>query len=323
MDWSFIANDKVLIILILVGCIAIFLMAMSVIFYIYELKDQKHFSHKIKEYKEEFYTQTLKDIQNNKTTRTLYDRVDLLLSRSQLKYNFSWNIKLLFALILLMFLYGYFVTIDIIGGFFLPLVIAIVFAIFPIITIEFISSYKGKKLKSQIISLIPILINNAKLTGGDIFKTIKNTVPKVNAPLKMYLAEFVYEYENGVSPATCFDNLRYKIADSRFTRIVDCLETHLYKGGNVVVTLGSLNKEYLAREVEEDRRKKEHSSTVLGIYISVLGNILILYIVNMVMPEIVEELKKNDIVMALIVINILISLMIGYAATRIQSHSKY
>lgn len=319
MNMSFLNNDNFKFILFGVFGVAIFMFILSIIFFIYEIKEKKSFKQKIKDYNEQFYRQTLNDIESNKTTKTIYDKIDFLLSRSQLKYKYSWTVGLFVFLVLLMFLFGFYTCLEVIGGLLTSFIIGFASAAFPIILTEMFATYKGRKLKSQIISLIPILINNAKLSGGDVFKTVKDSSSKIKPPLRMYLEEFIIDFESGINPSKCFDNLRYKVADFRFKRIIDCLETHLYKGGNVVVTLSSLNKEYMAREVEEDRRRKQNSSTTLGIYFCVIANFFILWMVDYVMPELIVTLKQNDFVIALGMINTLISLVIGYSATKTQT----
>lgn len=319
INLAMLTSNKFVLALVIIGSFTFFLFVLSIVFSVLELKEQKDFSYKIKKYNEDFVKQALSEFQNSKTTRNLYEKIELLLSRSQLNYKYSWTVPQFCLLVFLIFLYTFYSSFDVLGGFMAAFVLGMAAAFLPIVTVEFIATRKGKALKGQILSFIPVLINNAKLTGGDIFRTIKNSVPKVKEPLKIYLQEFVDEYESGVSPTICFKNLRSKIADYRFTRIIDCLENHLYKGGNVVVTLSSINKEYLSREVEEDRRRKQNSSTAMGIYVSVVGNILILWLINMVLPEIITTLKENQIILGIVMINMLISVFIGYAATRIQT----
>lgn len=319
MDMSFLSNSNIRIALLVIGGFSFFLFVLSLIFFVYEVKEKQNIAYKIKEYNEQFFTQTLKDIESHKTTKTVYDKIDFLLSRSQLKYKYSWNVGLFVFLSILMFFLGFFACLEIFDGIYTGIIIGFATAIFPTILAEFISTYKTKKLKSQLLSLIPILINNAKLSGGDVYRTIKDSSSKVKAPLRMYLEEFVLDYESGISPTRCFENLRYKVSDFRFKRIVDCLETHLYKGGNVVVTLSSLNKEYMAREVEEDRRKKQNSSTTTGIYFCVVANFFLLWMVDYIMPELIVTLKQNEYIIALGMLNTLISLAIGYVSTKTQT----
>lgn len=92
----------------------------------------------------------------------------------------------------------------------------------------------------------------------------------------------------------------------------------------MAVTLSSIQKEYLAREIEEDRRKKEYYANVLGIYIAVAANIGIVYEISKVMPEVIIELKgpdyKYNILFA--VLTILVSLFIAFKSTRIGNQSK-
>lgn len=311
-------DSKYVMSLMILGSILLFLFILSIVFALFNLNEKNKISTRIKDYKESFYKETLKDIQNSKTTRNIYDSLELLLARSQLKYNYSWNVPLFLILLLNVFFYAYFSTLKLLDGVLTSLIIAGISTVFPIILVEFMATLKGKKLKSQILSLIPVLINNAKLTNGDIFRTMKESSEKVKVPMNMYLQEFVDEYEHGVPQNVCFNNLRYKISDFRFTRIIDCLENHLYKGGNVVVTLSSINKEYQAREVEEDRKKKQNAGTAMGIYIAVAGNVLILWIINLVMPELIVTIKGKDWLLSLIILNISISLFIGYIATRSQ-----
>lgn len=319
MDMSFLSNSTFRTILLVVGGISVFLFILSIIFFIYEMKDKKDFRYKIKEYNEQFFVQTLKSIEENKNTKNLYDNIDLLLSRSQLKYKYCWDVGLFVFLSILTFLFGFFACLEILGGAYTALIIAFASAAVPTVITEFIATRKTKQLKSQLLSLIPILINNAKLSGGDVFRTIKESASKVKPPLRMYLEEFVLDYESGISPTRCFDNLRYKVPDFRFKRIIDCLETHLNKGGNVVVTLSSLNKEYMSREVEEDRRRKQNSSTTTGIYFCVVANFLLLWMVDYIMPELIVTLKQNDYIIALGMLNTIISLGIGYISTKTQT----
>lgn len=319
MDMSFLSNNDFKIVLIIVGGFSLFLFILSLIFFVYEFKERKNIAYKIKEYNEQFFTQTLRDIENNKSAKTMYDKVDFLLSRSQLKYKYSWNVGLFILLSVLMFFLGFYACLELFDGFLTGMIVGFANAAIPTVFAEFLSTYKTKKLKSQILSLIPILINNAKLSGGDVYKTIKDSSSKVKPPLRMYLEEFILDYESGINPTRCFETLRYKVSDFRFKRIIDCLETHLYKGGNVVVTLGSLNKEYMAREVEEDRRKKQNSSTTMGIYFCVIANFFLLWMVDYIMPELIVTLKQNEYIIAIGMLNTLISLTIGYISTKAQT----
>lgn len=322
MDFSFANNSTVVMIVFSVIAVALFLVFLSLFYKIAQLRQEKSLKERIKLYNEKLYIQTMEDLKDNKSTKGVYEKLDLLLSRSQLKYKYSWNVLLLIILILLCFAFGFYAAYVLIEGVVSSLVVAITCAGFPIVAIEVLATMKGKKLKGQTMSLIPILINNAKLSGGDIYKTMKDSTLKTKQPIKMYLEEFVSDYENGVGPAKCFENLRQKVSDTKFRRIMDCLEHHLYKGGNVVVSLSALNKEYLAREVEEDRRKKEHSPTALGILFCVILDFVVVYGVSRTMPDTLQVLKQHDWAIALGMINIMISLYIAYAASTVSSKEK-
>ena len=319
MNLSFLQNSYAAMIILAVIGIAIFLLFLGIFFKISQLREEKSLKERIKLYNEQLFQQTLDDLQESKTTKGIYEKLDLLLSRSQLKYKYSWDVLLLIILVLLCFAFGFYTAYVLIEGFTSSIVVAITFAAFPIVSIELLASIKGRQLKGQTISLIPILINNAKLSGGDIYKTIKDSAVKTKQPIKMYLEEFVSDYENGIRPTKCFNNLRYKVSDYRFKRIIDCLEHHLYKGGNVVISLSALNKEYMAREIEEDRRKKENSATSIGILLCVILNFVVLYGVSRTMPDTIQVLKEHDWAIALGMVNILISLYIAYSASTVNS----
>lgn len=319
MNFSILENSTAAMIILAVVGLAVFLLFLGIFFKISQLRQEKSLKERIKTYNEKLFQQTLEDLQESKTTKGIYEKLDLLLSRSQLKYKYSWNVLLLIILVLLCFAFGFYASYVIIEGFTSSMVVAITLGAFPIVSIELLASIKGKQLKGQTISLIPILINNAKLSGGDIYKTIKDSAAKTKQPIKMYLEEFVSDYENGIRPTKCFNNLRYKVSDYRFKRIIDCLEHHLYKGGNVVISLSALNKEYMAREIEEDRRKKENSATSIGILLCVVLNFVVLYGVSKTMPDTIQVLKQHDWAIAIGMINILISLYIAYSASTVNS----
>lgn len=304
--------------------LSIFFIVITTIFVIYRIKDDRSIIGKLKQANESIYTEALKNVQENKTTKTFYEIVDLLLSRSQVKYYFRFNFWHFITLSILFFMLGLY-TFNLITDMYLPsLAIGIGFGFIPYIVLEIIAGFKGKQVKNQVLTLIPILINNAKLTNGDVYLMMKRSIEKTKEPIKIYLEEFVDEYEAGIKIEKCFEHLKDKIMDYRFTRLIDCLENHLYKGGNVVVTLNSIQKEYLAREIEEDRRKKENLSSVLGVYICVISNIGIVYLVNMVMPEVFIELKstKFQTYMFIAVINTMISLFIAFKSSKIGSVKK-
>ena len=311
-------NQNPVIIKILFGIlsISIFMFIVLFMFIIYKIKDnKKNIVTKILKFNEEMYEESLKRIQKKKSLKNLFEHIELLLSRAQLRINF-WG----FAIITLMFfltgLYGF---MHIINDYLTSLLAAVGCGFIPYVLLEVLASMKRKKIERQILTLIPVLINNAKLTSGDIFQTIKKTSLKAKEPLKGYLKEFIEEYESGLRIELCFENIKNKVMDSRFTRLMNALEIHLFKGGNVVVTLSNIQKEFLAREIEEDRRKKETFANVLGVYITVLANIIIVALMSKIMPEVITELKtsyKQNMLLA--VIFTLISLFIAYKATKIR-----
>jgi len=303
--------------------ISIFTIVICIMFLIFKIKDQKNIIGKLKRFNEDLVEEALKGVEKRKSTKSFYEHIDLLLSRSQIKYTFHFNFWSFIIVTILSFLFGLYSFMDVTNDYLTSLLAGIGFGFIPYVFLEVIASIKGKQIRSQILTLIPILINNAKLTSGDVFLTIKKTIPKTKEPMKIYLDEFVDEYESGLKIERCFENLKNKVMDYRFTRLVDALENHLYKGGNVAVTLDSIQKEYLAREIEEDRMKKEEYANVLGVYIAVLFNIIIVYITSRVMPEVITELKsssyKYNILFA--VLSILFSLFIAFKATKIGNHN--
>jgi hypothetical protein len=288
------------------------------------MKDQRNIIARLKKFNEDLVDEALKGVTKRQTTKSFYEHIDLLLSRSQIKYNFYFNFWTFTIITILFFLFGLYSFMEVTDNYLTSLLAGIGFGFIPYVFLEVIASIKGRQIKNQILTLIPILINNAKLTSGDVFLTIKKTIPKTKEPMKIYLDEFVDEYESGLRIDRCFENLKNKVMDYRFTRLVDALENHLYKGGNVAITLGSIQKEYLAREIEEDRRKKEYYANVLGIYIAVAANIGIVYQISKVMPEVISELKgpqyKYNVLFA--VLTILVSLFIAFKSTKIGSHRK-
>lgn len=304
--------------------ISIFTMVVGVMFLIFQMKDQRNIIARLKKFNEDLVDEALKGVTKRQTTKSFYEHIDLLLSRSQIKYNFYFNFWTFTIITILFFLFGLYSFMEVTDNYLTSLLAGIGFGFIPYVFLEVIASIKGRQIKNQILTLIPILINNAKLTSGDVFLTIKKTIPKTKEPMKIYLDEFVDEYESGLRIDRCFENLKNKVMDYRFTRLVDALENHLYKGGNVAITLGSIQKEYLAREIEEDRRKKEYYANVLGIYIAVAANIGIVYQISKVMPEVISELKgpqyKYNVLFA--VLTILVSLFIAFKSTKIGSHRK-
>jgi len=304
--------------------VSIFTMVIGIMFIIFQLRDQRNIIAKLKKFNENLVEEAFKEVSKRQTTKSFYDHIDLLLSRSQIKYNFYFNFWTFIIVTILFFLFGLYSFMDVTENYLTSLLAGIGFGFIPYVFLEVIASIKGRQIKNQILTLIPILINNAKLTSGDVFLTIKKSIPKTKEPMRIYLDEFVEEYESGLKIDRCFENLKNKVMDYRFTRLVDALENHLYKGGSVAVTLGSIQKEYLAREIEEDRRKKEYYANVLGVYIAVAANIGIVYEISKVMPEIITELKgpdyKYNILFA--VLTILISLFIAFKSTRIGNQSK-
>lgn len=304
--------------------ISIFTLVIGIIFLIYRVKDQHNIIGKLQRFNEDLVEEALKGVTKRKTTKSFYDYIDLLLSRSQIKYTFRFNFWSFIIITVLFFLFGLYSFMEVTNTYITSLLAGMGFGFIPYVFLEVMASIKGRQIKNQILTLIPILINNAKLTSGDVFQTIKKSIPKTKEPMKIYLEEFVDEYESGLKIDKCFENLKNKVMDYRFTRLVDALEIHLYKGGSVAVTLNSIQKEYLAREIEEDRRKKESFANVLGIYITVLANFYIVYKVGTVMPEVLTELKgttyKYNIFIA--VLSTLLSLFIAFKATKIGNHKK-
>lgn len=316
---NFIQNPSTMKILFGILSVSIFVTVIIFMLFVKKIKDNKNnIVARISRFNKEMYEDTLKKIQKRNATKNLYEHINLLLSRSQLKYTLKLNFWVFAIITLLSFFVGLYSFMDITNDYLTSLLVGIGCGFVPYIAVEVIASIKGKQIKNQILTLIPVLMNNTKLTSGDIFQAIKKTIAKTKEPIKIYLEEFVAEYEAGLKIEKCFENIKNKVMDYRFTRLMDALEIHLFKGGNTIVTLNSMQKEFLAREIEEDRRKKETFANVLGVYLTVLANIVIVFLMSKIMPEVVLELKssyKNNILLAVILT--LISLFMAYKATKV------
>lgn len=316
---NFIQNPLTIKILFGILSVSIFVTVIIFMLFVKKIKDnKKSIVARISRFNKEMYEDSLKKIQKRNATKNLYEHINLLLSRSQLKYTLKLNFWVFAIITLLSFFVGLYSFIDITNDYLTSLLVGIGCGFVPYIAVEVIASIKGKQIKNQILTLIPVLMNNIKLTSGDIFQAIKKTIAKTKEPIKIYLEEFVAEYEAGLKIEKCFENIKNKVMDYRFTRLMDALEIHLFKGGNTIVTLNSIQKEFLAREIEEDRRKKETFANVLGVYLTVLANIVIVFLMSRIMPEVVLELKssyKNNILLAVILT--LISLFTAYKATKV------
>lgn len=299
--------------------VSIFTIIIISMFLIYKIRNnRKNIIAKLLKFNEEMYEESLKRINKKESIKTFYEHIDLLLSRSQLKYSLKLNFYVFILITLLCFFFGLYGFINITGDYATAFLAGTGCGFIPYILLEVIASFKRRQIKNQILVLIPVLINNLKITSGDIFQAIKRTSLKTKEPMRIFLEEFVGEYEAGLKIQKCFANIKNKVLDYRFTRLMDALEIHLFKGGNTVITLNSIQKEFLAREIEEDRRKKETFANVIGVYITVLSNVVIVFLMSRIMPEVITELKgayKHNMLLA--VIFILLSLFVAYKATKI------
>lgn len=293
----------------IIFCAAAYLLIST---FIFDQADKRKTSEKLKKQNEILIEEMLRVKDSNKSLKSAYNSLDNLLAQSQLKYKFHFNIyyfllfTIEFAVLGSVIFYTNFGALLSILGF-------ACFACLPYLAILATSVFIGKAMKGQVLSLIPILINNAKVKRGDVFLTIKESAAKVKAPMSYYLSEFVGEFESGIEIAQCFENLRNKVNDKRFMRLVDALEIHMIRGGNVVTTLNNLQKEFLAREIEEDRHKKESFANTIGIYACIIANFVIVFMMSKTMPEIIGEIQSNDFQIYLFIagINILISIYIA------------
>lgn len=316
INLEFLNNKNFLILFVILSFVGIFLFILSIVFYIQEIREKKTFTYKIKAFNEENYKKAIADLNNNKNTKKIKDELDLLLARSQFKYLYCWTIPKILILMFCIFFYSYFSVYELLEGIIPSIVLSLIFSTIPILVMEYMATKKSKSIKKQILSLSPILINNIKLSDGNIPRGIEKTANKIKYPLKNYFQEFTNDIKNGIPPFECFKRLKSKVNDDRFSRIVECLEIHFYKGGNSAITLDHLNKEFLRREIKDDERKKENSGNALGIYISIIGNLILLYVTKLVFPEILIELKKHQLILVLIILNLLVSFVIAFLATR-------
>lgn len=316
------SNGKYMYWLIGIVGFAIFALTISIIYILYEANDKKSFRFRLKEQNEIIYNQAIKDITKNEKTLKIYEKLDFMITRSGLKYKYKFNPTIFTFLVLEFFFFGMFLMFDTTQNYTFSLTSGLIISFIPFIFLEILASKNTKSIKGQILSLIPLLINNAKLSRGDIVKTISMSAERTNYPMKLYLEEFNHEIKSGIPTDDCFVNLKNKIGDYRFNRVIDALSNHMYKGGNVVVTLSSIHQEYLLREIEEDRRRKENSSSALGIYVCILFNFLILYAVNLTLPEIIDVLEKNQYIITIALINTVLSLFIGFKSTRASQNQK-
>lgn len=242
---NFIQNPSTMKILFGILSVSIFVTVIIFMLFVKKIKDNKNnIVARISRFNKEMYEDTLKKIQKRNATKNLYEHINLLLSRSQLKYTLKLNFWVFAIITLLSFFVGLYSFIDITNDYLTSLLVGIGCGFVPYIAVEVIASIKGKQIKNQILTLIPVLMNNTKLTSGDIFQAIKKTIAKTKEPIKIYLEEFVAEYEAGLKIEKCFENIKNKVMDYRFTRLMDALEIHLFKGGNTIVTLNSMQKNF-------------------------------------------------------------------------------
>lgn len=309
---------------IVIGCgIALIILITTIVYFcassiINSLKS-KTVSKRFQEQNEKLIEDMLRIKETNVSVKGFYDGIENLLAQSQVKYKFHFNIYYFCLFTLEFAAFGAAMFYSMLGTPVLAILGFIAGSLLPFTALSIVGGFMGREIKKQILTLIPILINNAKLKRGDVFLTIKESAKKVKPPMSYYLAEFVGEFESGIEIETCFENLRNKVNDGRFLRLVDVLEIHMNRGGNVVTSLNNLQKEFLSREIEEDRHKKESFSNTLGIYICVAANFFIVWLMAKIMPEILSEMKSASFEIYLLVagINILISIFIAIKSTKV------
>lgn len=279
----------------------------------------KTVSHKFKEQNEKLIQEMMRIQETNHGFKGFIDSIENLIAQSQLKYKYRFNLYYFFLFSLEFSILLGSLAYSMLGTPLLALLGIVIGAVLPFIILSILGVFMGKNIKKQVLTLIPILINNAKLKRGDVFLSIKETAKKVKAPMSYYLADFVGEFESGIDTAVCYQNLRMKVNDARFIRLVDVLEIHMNRGGNVVTSLNNLQKEFLAREIEEDRHKKESFANTIGIYLCVLSNFVIVYLMSKTMPEIITEMRSSsyEVYLLLAGINICISLIIAFKSTTV------
>lgn len=306
----FKTNQLLLPLFVILG-ISIFTLIFSVLLLGTKNKIQK----KIEKEENFLLQQNMQEFQKYKIT--LFENIDIKLSRSGLKYKFHLNIYMfLIASIVSGIVFGF------IGKRFINDFIFTAFSfagglILPYVLLDWIAYFQSAKVKKQVMSFVAIMINNIKIVG-DIYNAIIKTAQQMENPLKQYLEEFELEYQSGVDLYKCFYRLKEKVADPRFARVIDVLLVHYIKGGKPEVTLSSLQREFIAREVEEDRKRKQQFANIIGIFIVIGLNVFIVSMMGKFMPEFFNELRNTNYKYYLIVgiINIVISLYIATRAIR-------
>lgn len=306
----FQTNQLLLPLFILLG-VSIFTLVSSVLL----LNSKNSIQKKIEKEENFLLKQNMKEFQKYKIS--LFENIDIKLSRSGLKYRFHINIY--------MFTIFSVVSGIIVGLIGKRLINDFIFTVFsfsgglvlPYALLDWIAYFQSTRVKKQVMSFVAIIINNIKIVG-DIYNAIIKTASQMEQPLKQYLEEFELEYQSGVDLYKCFQRLKEKVADHRFSRVIDVLLVHYVKGGKPEVTLSTLQREFIAREVEEDRKRKQQFANIIGIFIVIGLNVLIVSMMGKFMPEFFDELKNTNYKYYLIVgiINIVISLYIATRAIR-------
>ncbi|MFW6025076.1 MAG: type II secretion system F family protein [Candidatus Woesearchaeota archaeon] len=304
--------------------IIIFLTMVLIFYLIYKEKQKNTVLGKLKDYNESFYKQAQEEFQKNNMTKSLYEYIDLLLVRGQIKNNYRFNFMSFITLTILFLLFGLYTFIDIFEDYLISFAMGIAFAVIPYMTLELYTAIKSHKIKNQILTIPAILIQNVKAANGDVYIAIKKTSERSYEPLKGYLQDFCNEYESGVDIPVCFNNLREKVSDYRFKKIVNTLECHLKKGGNAAISLHSISRELDAIEIQENNKKKTHFANVIGVYFMVASNIGLIYFAGDAIPGLMNQLKGDDyrFYIFIAIINILISLFIAFKSTRIRVKQK-
>lgn len=244
--------------------------------------------------------------------------IEVKLSKSMLKYSLKLNIYSFVVLCMLSGILLFLLSSKLFGDMLINLIFGIGGLFIPYFILDWIIYFQNNKIRKQIMNFLAILINNLKITNGDIYMAIQRSIDKMEDPLKTYLWEFDIEYRSGVNIVKCFEKLKEKVSDYKFSRIADVLYVHMIKGGKPEVSLNSLQKEFLTQEIEEDRRRKQQLANVIGVCIAIFANIIIVALMNKVMPEFFEEIRtgnyRDHIVVA--IINICISIFLATKAVR-------
>ena len=187
---------------------------------------------------------------------SLIDKVEIfLIDKSNIRRFIPFmNFYVLLLISMLVFAIFYVITYEFLR--FIPssLIIAGIFFFMPATFLEIMGAYNSEYIRRKLGYFISILLQWIDVKE-DIIYAFEKSIPVVGEPLKSYIRDMTIQVKRGMEPQKALDILQIKIGNPQFTDFILNIKQSIKYRGNLQILLKNMEGQFYKLEQEFNRRK--------------------------------------------------------------------